>query len=288
MCEVHSVTAWSACSVGIHYPCCSCCWLHRYHPTWSVPRSAKDRAFALTCCHTASERGECLRSFGRSCLQAIPPKAGAACARGFNQRHSRTKRNGIMTTDIQLTRLDRLCREQEVLGLLLTHCPWPSTCDQSLVKTVRADISRVVLERMKDRPVCCMALPSWLAATLASAFEAFAAVYVPYLLERGFLEPGEIFALHRCEIVPSCSSLAVQKANLRLGSPLFLCRARHWKLLFIAGLNCSIRSCSTGSCRHCNRRSHSQANHNNCPIQYQYSSMHVPIMRLATDQYCNS
>lgn len=81
---------------------------------------------------------------------------------------------------------------QEVLALLVTQCKWPpQTSDAPLrVDDPAVDVAQILVEWATDKSARCMALPPWLAAMLAAKYDAIAAIYVPYLLHSGFLEPG--------------------------------------------------------------------------------------------------
>jgi hypothetical protein len=91
-------------------------------------------------------------------------------------------------TRMQLTH----CALQEVLALLVTRCKWPPPMlDAPLrVDDPAVDIVQILVDWATDKASRCMALPPWPAALLSAKHGAFAAVYVPYLLHSGFLEPG--------------------------------------------------------------------------------------------------
>lgn len=91
-------------------------------------------------------------------------------------------------TRVQLTQ----CASQEVLALLVTRCQWPPPMVEAPlgVDDPSVDIVQIVVDWVTDKAARCMALPPWPAALLAAKHSAFAAVYVPYLLHSGFLEPG--------------------------------------------------------------------------------------------------
>lgn len=79
-----------------------------------------------------------------------------------------------------------------MLALLLTRCPWPmremsgglSFPDSS------ADFEDILLSWAADKPSRLLSLPPWPATLLAAKSPKAAAIYLPYLLQRGFMDPG--------------------------------------------------------------------------------------------------